>query len=97
MKAYGKHLHKKVDKLLRETSYWAQIITYSTEGLLLAEIDPCSSYRMDDAAMAYKLYGLEGLPDGFHFIPVSWIETIQDEESADRALQMRTFGKVRYE
>jgi len=97
MKDFGTKLQGVVDKLVRESSYWAQFITYNKEGILLAEVDPCSSYHLCDAAMTYKLYGVEGLPEGFHFVPVQWLETLKPTENTDKALQMRAFGKVKYE
>ena len=97
MRYYGKQIHPIVYKIVSGISFWAQIITYDRDGILIWEYDPCSAIRTDDAAMAYHLFGVGGLPEGFHFLPTTWVGTLKDTEDLNRAVQMRSFGKVKYE
>lgn len=96
MKDYGKRIHPILHKMVSRIAPWAQIITYDKEGILIAEMGPCSALRTDDVTMAYHLYGMGGLPEGFHFLPITWVGTLGRSEDLNRAVQMRAFGKVKY-
>jgi len=97
MMDYGKKIQPIVHKLTSGVSSWAQVLMYEPEGILIAEYDPCATVRWDDAVMVYTLYGMDGLPaEGFHFLPTTWIDTLQQDEDVDVAVQMRAFGKVKY-
>jgi len=97
MKDFGPKLQPVINKLVSSVSHWARFITFGDEGVLIAEEDPLYTYRVDDAAMAYHLFGANGLPEGFHFLPIKWIKTLDVDEDMNRAVQMRTFGEEKYD
>jgi hypothetical protein len=94
MRDFGRDLQPTVMRLVSSVSSWATPITYTNEGILLVENDPCAAYGWDDLVMAYLLY--EAPPEGCHFIPVSWMDTLKEDENTNEAVQMRVFGKVKY-
>ncbi len=96
MRDYGKGRTYKVERVVSGVAGWAQIISYDRGGILITEEDPCVTHRWDDIAMAYTLHGIAGVPEGTHFLPLSWLDTLKEEEDVGHAVQMRVFGEVRY-